>query len=303
MMQTPVVVCVFNRPAETARVLEALRSARPRTLFVVSDGPREGSRGESETVSRVRELFQRPGWPCDIVANYSETNLGCRRRVSSGLDWVFGQVSEAIVLEDDTVPHPSFFPFCAELLDRYRDESRVGSISGTDFTGGSYRTDTSYGFSRYNLFWGWATWKRAWAIYDDGMGCLDEVGAESLQAVLARTFRRRRERLYWRHVLTRVHQGKIDSWGYQWLLSCWRAGLLGIQPAWSLVQNIGVGEQATHTRYRTYDTGRLGEMIFPLSHPAAIRRDEELDRTIEDRIYSKSVSSRLKWLVGRLMRR
>ena len=301
MMQTPVVVCVFNRPAETARVLEALRIVRPHTLFLVSDGPREGRHGESDMVAQVRGLFQSPGWPCDIVTNCSEINLGCRRRVSSGLDWVFGQVNEAIILEDDTVPHPSFFRFCEELLDRYRDESRVGSISGTDFTGGACRMETSYAFSRYNLFWGWATWKRAWAMYDDSMGCFDEDGDGSLRAVLARTFDRRRERLYWRQVLTRVHRGRIDSWGYRWLLSCWRAGLLGVQPARSLVENIGVGEQATHTRHRTYDTGGLGDVVFPLSHPAAIRRDEKLDRTIEDRIYSKSVSSRLAWLVGRLM--
>lgn len=300
-MQTPVVMCVFNRPAETARVLGALQVVRPRTLFVISDGPREHRLNEATAVAEVRSLFGRISWPCDVVTTYSDTNLGCRRRVSSGLDWLFEQVREAIILEDDTVPHPSFFPFCEELLDRYRDESGVGSISGTDFTGGTCRMAESYGFSRYNLFWGWATWRRAWAMYDDDMTCFSETGDGSLREVLRRTFERRRERLYWQYILTRVREGRIDSWGYRWLLSCWKAGLLGIQPACSLVRNIGVGENATHTRRWTYDIGRVGEMTFPLSHPPAVRRDRVLDRTIEDTIYSKSVSTRLEWLLSRIM--
>jgi hypothetical protein len=213
---------------------------------------------------------------------------------------VFGQVSEAIILEDDTVPHPSFFPFCEELLRRYRDEAAVGSISGTDFTGGTHRMAASYCFSRYNLFWGWATWRRAWAMYDDAMTCFDETGPTALENILAQTFARRRERLYWRFVLGRVRAGRIDSWGYRWLLSCWKAGLLGIQPTCSLVRNIGVGKDATHTRHSTYDTGPLRELMFPLTHPDAIQRDQLLDRAIEDKIYSKSMSTRMQWLVNRL---
>jgi len=294
MMRTPVVILVFNRPLETSRVLEAVQAVRPHTLFVVGDGAREGRADDSTAISQVRSLFERVSWPCEIVTNYSDANLGCHRRVSSGLDWIFGQVDEAIILEDDTVPQPSFFPFCEELLQRYRDEKRVGSISGTDFTGGRHTMAASYGFSRYNLFWGWATWKRAWALYDDRMTPHEESGSAGIENILLRTFDRRRERLYWRHVLSRVYRGQINSWGYRWLLSCWKAGLLGIQPARSLVRNIGVGAGATHTRRRTYDTGPPREMIFPLIHPEVVRRDQALDRTIEDRIYSKNLYVRLE---------
>lgn len=301
MMRTPVVIFVFNRPLETSRVLEAVQAVRPSTLFVVGDGARQRRADDFAAVSQVRAMFERVSWPCEIITNYSETNLGCHRRVSSGLDWVFGQVDEAIILEDDTVPHPSFFPYCEELLQRYRDDNRVGSISGTDFAGGVHRLTASYGFSRYNLFWGWATWKRAWAVYDDRMTPYEETGPSSIKNILARTFDRHRERLYWQHVLSRVHRGQIDSWGYRWLLSCWRAGLLGIQPAWSLVRNIGAGAGATHTRHRTYDTGPPGEMVFPLTHPEVVRRDQSLDRTIEDRIYSKNFYARLAWFLRRLV--
>jgi hypothetical protein len=303
MMRTPVAVFVFNRPAETSRVLDAIQRSRPSTLFVVADGPRPDRPADRDAVSAVRALFTRIEWPCEITTNFSEVNLGCRRRVSSGLDWVFEHVDEAIILEDDTVPLPSFFPYCEELLDRYRFDARIGSISGTDFTGGRYRMVESYGLSRYNLFWGWATWKRAWSVYDDEMKPLDETGARGVGDVLARTFELRRERLYWRHVLSRAHAGQIDSWGYRWLLSCWNAGLLGIQPAHSLVSNIGVGEQATHTSRGTYDTGELREMMFPLTHSRDVLRNPELDRAIEDRIFSKNVSMRLKWFMSRLVGR
>jgi hypothetical protein len=161
----------------------------------------------------------------------------------------------------------------------------------------------SYEFSRYNLFWGWATWKRAWSLYDDAMSPVGVMGPGGLEDVLARTFDLPRERLYWRHVLARVQAGRIDSWGYRWLLSCWKAGLLGIQPAHSLVSNVGVGDQATHTSRSTYDTGTAREMVFPLTHPPSIDRNPQLDRLIEDWIYSKSFSARLEWLTRRFLGR
>jgi hypothetical protein len=301
-LQTPIILIVFNRPASTARVLSALAEVAPRRLFVVGDGPRSGHATDGMRVKQVRELFDCLAWPCDLVTDFAATNLGCRRRVVSGLTWAFDQVEEAIILEDDIIPSRDFFRFCGELLGRYRDDDRIGSISGMNFVGERYASDSSYAFSKYNLFWGWATWRRAWARYDDAMTCVGKSGAEGLDALLARTFTLYRERVYWKRVLQRTACDRINSWGYRWLLSCWQAGMLGIAPRVSMVENIGVGHDATHTRAGLYEVGPIGEMVFPLSHPRGVVNDVQLDRAIEDRIYSKDAATRAAWLMARLRR-
>jgi len=301
-LRAPIILIAFNRPECTARVLAALASVAPRQLFVIGDGPRPGHPTDSARVGQVRQQFERLGWPCEVITDFAASNLGCRRRVVTGLNWAFGQVEEAIILEDDIVPSPPFFRFCDELLARYRDCDRIGSISGMNFAGARYTPEASYAFSKYNLFWGWATWRRAWARYDDAMACVGVPGEDGLDALLARTFRLYRERFYWRTLLQRTARDQINSWGYRWLLSCWKAGMLGITPCVSLAENIGVGVDATHTRADLYDVGPVGEMNFPLSHPSNIAADVKLDRAIEDSIYSRDFFARLAWLIAKMRR-
>ncbi len=301
-LTTPVALIVFNRPACTARVLESLAKQKPKTLFVIGDGPRSWRPGDREAVSEVRKLFTHLSWQCDVHLNLAEENLGCRKRVTSGLDWVFTHVEDAVILEDDIVPAEGFLPFCEELLDRYRDDTRIGSISGTDFTAGAHTFTTSYSFSRYNLFWGWATWRRAWAMYDDSMMGMASGDDTEAMAVLRQTFDLWRERTYWGFLLRRAARGHIDSWGYRWLFSCWKAGLLGIQPAVSIVENIGTGPDATHTRHGVYGIKPASPLPHPLRHPSIVVADRQLDRVIEDRIYSRSFRNRVSWLWNRIGR-
>ena len=125
MLQTPVVFLIFNRPDTTQRVFSAIAKAKPDTLLVVADGPRPDHPEDVEKCAAAQEVVDRVDWSCDLRRNYAEVNLGCRNRVSSGLDWVFENVDEAIVLEDDCLPHPTFFQFCEELLHRYRHDERI----------------------------------------------------------------------------------------------------------------------------------------------------------------------------------
>lgn len=302
-MIPPFVLVVFNRPRATERLLERLAGIRPRQLLVVSDGPRTDRPDEQERVAAVRSLIDRIDWPCELVRNYAEANMGCRARVASGLTWAFSIVENAIILEDDIAFDPSFVRYCEELLDRYRDDPRVGSVCGTDYSAGSRLGPPSYWFSRYNLFWGWATWRRAWTLYDDDMTCLSAKGEESFDAVLARTFSLWRERAYWRAIMRRTSRGDVDSWGYRWMLSCWRHGLLGIQPSHSLADNRGFGADATHTRSDPYRLDSARPMEFPLQHPVEVARDILGDRAIEDRAFSKSPVNRLAWMMRKIVER
>ena len=162
----PVVLIIFNRPKLTEVVFQAIREAKPPKLFLVADGPRPNRPDDIPRCAAARKVVEKVDWDCEVLRNYADENMGCGCRPASGITWVFSQVEEAIILEDDCVPSPSFFPFCQELLDRYRTDERVMHIGGMNWQSGHRRSPFSYFFSKYPQCWGWATWRRAWAHYD-----------------------------------------------------------------------------------------------------------------------------------------
>jgi hypothetical protein len=274
-MNTPVALFVFNRPETTARVIETIRAAAPPLLFVVADGPRRGVPSDETACREVRALIDRTEWSCPVRRNYADANLGCRVRVASGIDWVFDEVPEAILLEDDTLPDPTFFRFADELLDRYRDDDRVISISGDNFQRGRRRGSASYYFSRYPHIWGWATWRRAWSRYDRDLSHWPQLRAEGW---LKNVLRDSVEIAYWTEIFDRVARGEIDAWSYAWLFTCWVEGSIAALPNQNLVSNIGFSADATHTRGDSDEAGLPTEPLdFPLVHPEHMTVDTEAD--------------------------
>lgn len=273
-MKTPVVLIVFNRPDTTARVMEAIRRARPEQLFLIADGSRPG-RNEEERCAEVRKIVQLVDWPCTVHKDFADQNLGCKLRVASGLDWVFNAVEEAIILEDDCLPEPSFFPYCEELLERFRLDERVGMISGDNFQFGVRRSEFSYYFTRYSHIWGWATWRRAWKRYDVEMKLWPLVrDGNWLEDIFAIP----RLVSYWRDCFQKVYDGEVDTWDTQWVFCNLINGRLGVMPQANLVSNIGFGEGATHTQ----SVNQMAEipvepMGFPLKHPELMVRDALAD--------------------------
>ena len=167
MLNTPVILSVFNRPESTARVFEAIAQARPRQLFVFADGPR--SAADADLCAQARAVVENVDWACDVKYHYSETNLGARECYKSGVDWAFSEVDEGIVLDDDCVPDPTFFVFSQDMLERYRHDPRVMMVCGTNYLDHWKEDCQSYHFSHFGSVWGWASWKRAWAFYDASM--------------------------------------------------------------------------------------------------------------------------------------
>jgi hypothetical protein len=166
-LTTPVAFFIFNRPDTTEQVFSEIVRVKPHKLLVIADGPRSERQGEAEKCSQARSIIDRVNWDCEILTNFSEINLGCKVRVSSGIDWVFEHVEEAIILEDDCLPDPTFFRYCQVMLDHYRNDQRIGMISGDNFQNGIKRNMDSYYFSRYVHIWGWATWRNRWQNYYD----------------------------------------------------------------------------------------------------------------------------------------
>ena len=176
-LATPVVLIFFRRPDTTARVLEVLKKVKPQRLFLIADGPKEKDRALAEATRQI--VDKAIDWDCQVEKNYSDINLGCKRRIETGLSWVFEQVEEAIILEDDCVPELSFFPFCEALLEKYRFDDSVAHIAGNNCTIRSESNpQTSYYFSRYPHCWGWATWRRAWKLMDPKMAKWPELRKE-----------------------------------------------------------------------------------------------------------------------------
>jgi hypothetical protein len=243
-LSTPVAFLIFNRPDLTEIVFKAIAQAKPKKLFVVADGPRFPE--EADKCQRARAVVNKIDWDCDIFTNFSETNLGCKLRVFSGIDWVFSQVDEAIFLEDDCLPDASFFSFCQTLLARYRDDSRIMHIGGGNFLFNQVRIEASYYFSRYAFAgYGWASWKRAWNHYDPNMKSWPEFKENGLVGAI---FEDEFERDFWAQMLDKTFIGDIDTWDFQWFYTCWCQGGLSILPSVNLVSNLGFRPDATHTK-------------------------------------------------------
>jgi len=298
-MKPAVAFIVFNRPDVTARVFERIREARPERLFIIADGARVDRPDDVEKCAAVRALTDRIDWPCRVQRNYSEGNLGCRRRVASGLDWVFREVEEAIILEDDCLPDLSFFSFCAELLERHRNDSRVMCISGTNMQSGMVRTPYSYYYSVFPSIWGWATWRRAWEKYDVDMGLWPEAErAGTLQDALPHEACARK----WTRRVQRVYDGKVDTWDCQWGFTCLKEGGLTCVPEVNLIDNIGFGSDATHTH------GQLPECIVPagqmgdIVHNPFVLANKAADLHMASAFFGFSEDVSLKRMCGDLAR-
>jgi hypothetical protein len=300
-LTTPVAFIIFNRPDTTERVFAEIAKAKPPKLLVVSDGPRAGRQGEAEKVAATRAIIQRVDWDCEVLTNFSDVNLGCKKRVSSGIDWVFEQVEEAIILEDDCLPDPTFFRFCQEMLERYRGDQRIGMISGDNFQFGRRYGDDSYYFSKYVHIWGWATWRDRWTgSYDVTKAKWPRVRDEGRLADMVGDAR---EAANWGEIFEQVYCGGIDTWDYQWVFANWAEGRLSILPAMNLISNIGFGENATHTT-GVSDLANLpvAPMRFPLAHPVGVFRNIQADRISEQKCFRASLWVRIRNKLAGLLR-
>jgi hypothetical protein len=286
-LTTPVALITFNRPNVTKRVFDEIAKAKPQKLLLISDGPRHGRAEDVEKVAETREIVSQVNWDCEVLTNFSNENLGCKLRPKTGIDWVFNQVEEAIILEDDCLPDPTFFRFCQELLTKYRQDQRVSMISGLNLQPSSYNLEDSYCFSRYLGTWGWATWRDRWLeSYDIDMlswpairdgGWLDSYLENSAEAK------------YWTRVFELVYTGEISTaWDYQWLFACWIHNRLGIIPKVNLISNIGFGVDATHTLQECSSLANMptDDMVFPLTHPNYMTRNHILDGMLFRQVYN-----------------
>lgn len=288
-MDTPVTFIIFKRPETTQKVFDAIRQAKPKKLLVIADGARINRDGEAEKCEEARTIIEKVDWDCDVIKNYSDVNLGCAKRVSSGIDWVFSNVEESIILEDDCIPHSTFFRFAEELLEKYRYDTRIASITAQNAQLGRKRTNYSYYYSRYSHCWGWATWRRAWQHYDLHIKLWEEVKANN---ILSDILSDPKAVSYWNKVFDPIYKNPTGiTWDYQWTFACWMQGGLNIIPTHNLVSNVGVGADSTNFtsgQEFSYINIPTKAMEFPLKHPPFIVRNSEADNFIQKTVYTNN---------------
>ncbi len=277
-LKTPIAFIIFNRPDLTSIVFERIREIQPEKLFVIADGPRPSHPEDNSKCKATREIIDKGvDWACQVFRDYSKVNLGCKMRPASGLNWVFSQVSEAIVLEDDCLPSLFFFKFCEDLLIRYRSESRIMHISGDNFQGWRKRGKYSYYFSKYSHIWGWATWRRAWRLYDLQLKSWSDPESRK---IIDSVFDTDEERKYWTKIFNDTHDNfeKSTAWSYSWLYTCWINQGLSVCPAINLVENIGIGSDSTHTNKEAERLRTPAKSLRNIKHPSTITRHIKADK-------------------------
>lgn len=302
---SPVLLMSFNRPDTTAAVLAALQQARPLDLFLFNDGPREGGEGEADKVQQTRAVIEEMvNWGPTVHYRYNEQNQGLFRGVSGALDWFFSLVSEGIILEDDCVPHPDFFGYCDELLERYRDDERVWCVSGDNSVDLPISHGASYGFIRDPLVWGWVTWARAWKHFDRELSGWPAIRGSSTERQM---YPDRVERLVRRKSFDHYLDSGIDAWGYKWKFTVHtHAGLVAV-PKVNLVSNIGWNRpDATHTSGNSLRAAKATSAILPLVHPDEVAIDRAADREwVESRglgVKKYRWSYQVKKVIGKIRR-
>jgi hypothetical protein len=272
-VKAPVLFLVFNRPEPTRQVFQAIRVYRPTHLYIAADGPRPEKPGEWRLCGDVRSVVEEVDWECQVQTLFRDQNVGCGAAVSGAISWFFEHEEQGIILEDDCLPDPSFFPFCAEMLDRFRDEPKVGSISGDNFLPPTLHLDRPYGFSKYVQIWGWATWRRFWKHYDFELSG-DEAEWES---IIRRMNPIENQAKYWLQILQALRSGLIDTWDYQVMFSAWKADLVHIFPSRNLICNLGYGADATHTNFHSPLAGLRQESINNYEITLPVEVDSQID--------------------------
>ena len=301
-LNTAVLFLIFNRLDTTKQVFEEIRKAKPPRLYIASDGPRASKPGEEEKVKAVRNyVMNNIDWECEVKTLFRDKNLGCKYAVSSAIDWFFENEEMGIILEDDCLPSQSFFWFCEELLERYKDDMRIWHIAGNNFHFGWKRDeDYSYYFSYYGSIWGWATWRNRWKQYDVNMNHYSELKSKKY---LWDIFGNQAEVDFRISNFDEIRNG-LNTWDFQWTYTRLINSGLSIVPKVNLIKNLGFGENATHTHSKNDKRAnmKLYDIEIPLKHPKFIIRDKVSD----DKYFKEFIKpqrNKIKRVIKKLMKK
>ena len=316
-IDVPVSIVFFNRYEPLKEVFDAVRKARPSKLFLIQDGARAEKINDLEDILKCREIVSKIDWPCEVFKNYSKENFGCGQRVKSGLDWVFEHVDRTIILEDDCVPSQAFFPFCEELLEKYKNDDRVSQICGMNHLGIYEDTEDSYFYSNTGSCWGWATWKRTWDLMEYSMPYIEDQQLMDIFKANYLMQKNNKGNEYYNHG-KRLRKAlkdnkRLSAWTYQFNMTKYLYSQFNIVSKYNMINNIGMTEDSTHTAssYNLLPSGirdvyfmKTYEIKFPLKHPKYSIVDDRYEELVNYMMgigFWRSKIKKIEYLVRKLI--
>lgn len=306
MQCPPVMICGFNRPDCLKKVFERVREAKPAQLFLVLDAPREGRPDDVDKNNACKKALENIDWPCEVHRDYAARNMGCRKRMSSGITNVFKYVEQCIILEDDCMPNLAFFSFAGEMLQKYRDDPRVGLVAGHVQHYSHMRKplpcycEADYYFDYMNTIWGWATWRRAWHFYDDSLSQWDSfVEAGKLSMISDKM----RVQDSFKRMIRDTQEGRTSSWAIVWWACCVMNDMLCIHPSGNLITNVGCGIEGTHCKVAKNNMwANLPYKLLPqnLRHPVDVVANKYSQLDVIEKMYAPSLFTRVREKLTRI---
>jgi hypothetical protein len=304
ILTPPILLMLFNRPETTKQVFERVRTAMPAQLFIAANGPRPDVPSDNAKCAEVRAIFDNIDWKCEVHVNFRPTNIGMQKHWRVALDWFFESVDSGIILEDDCVPDISFFEYCGELLDKYKDDTHIMHINGSNFQFGQKRGNASYFFSKYPHVWGWATWRRAWQRYDSKLSSFPSFKANHLIDSAVSTDA---EKKYWMKFFESLYGGSREASDVTWAYTIWSHESFCITPNVNMITNIGYGPSAGHTIIKDRTMDQAAHDIGKIQHPdpLSIATDREADRftfkiLFHRNFFEKAIYTILLWISKKL---
>lgn len=299
----PILLVFFNRPDVLRKNIQALSHIAPRQLFLAGDGQRQGVPTDRRLIEECRCIAEQiVDWDCNVETLFADCNYGCDDWVPKAITWFFSKVESGIILEDDCIIDDGFVRFASELLEKYKDEHRVMNISAANFQDRVWG-DGDYYFSLYPANWGWASWARAWRVYDGHLERIERFMKEpgGLTSLITDSEQRR----YWTRFYKMLLKGKYTFWDAKWLLSMWCSKGVSITPNGNLVRNIGFGVDATHTKDMSdgvqLEIEDIGDVI---AHPfQGLEVCAGADRYLFESRYRPKLSARVRSLMARMLGR
>ena len=295
MNTVPILFLTYNRLDTAIQVFEAIKKYKPEELYFVSNAPLPHDAADKERVLKVRAILNSVDWDCRVIKLIRESHLSVKESIATAIDWFFYQVESGVILEDDTVPDPAFFPFCQKLLDKYQDDSRIMMIAGFN-PFGNHVESNKYFYSENPSIWGWATWRQKWRLYDLNIKTWPNP---SFLSYLNKKFPKKIQR-YYKNAFNSVRSGRLNTWDYQWTYAILSNYGLVIKPYANLISNIGVlGENSMARDENHYiGYGKLNNDL--LEDPDAM-----IPNVVEDyRFYKKKIKNNfIRGFVSRTLKK
>lgn len=292
-MNKAVLFVTFNRSDTAMRVFERIREAKPPRLYLASDGARENVEGEWDKVNSLRQLLlDNIDWECKVKTRFLEKNSGgCAYGVSGAVSWFFENENDGIILEDDCLPSKSFFNYCEELLDKYKNEKKVWHITGFGNYQDLNKKETYY-FSKIQHCWGWASWADRWQYYQFDLSNYGKIDVTKFSK------KKYIQKAMEEKVQIVQQKGFSDCWAWQWAFIIVQNNGYCINPYRNLISNIGA--QGEH--YKGEKDDSLFMPTFEISkivHPKKIKYNEKAINYIYENHYKiKKDNSFVKTIVS-----